>query len=74
MGIAYKVLVGKCGRIIYRWDDNIKIDLREIDRGGVWHLVSFVLMCQWPSSCWCKIPSLLTPVVFLFTGKRIWII
>jgi hypothetical protein len=43
--IAYRILVGKqegkrpLGRPGYRWDDNIKMDLREIRWGGIAGLI-----------------------------------
>jgi hypothetical protein len=39
---VYKVLVGKpegkrpLGRLRLRWEDEIRMDLRDIDLGGVW--------------------------------------
>jgi hypothetical protein len=32
---AFRILVGKPGRPRLRWEDNIKMDLREIELGGM---------------------------------------
>jgi hypothetical protein len=46
---AYKILVGEpevkwpVGRLRHRWEDNIRMDLREI----VWQVVEWMLMAQY---------------------------
>jgi hypothetical protein len=57
---VYKILLGKLegktslGRLRHRWEDGIKIDLEEIDGGGVWIAFS-----------WLRIGAVLNAVINL---------
>jgi hypothetical protein len=56
---AYRILVGKpegkrpLGRPRHRWEDNIKMDLREVGRGVV----------DWTADDWNKLRALLNTIM-----------